>query len=101
MGHAVKPDLHRWKFRTQHRIDNMILDFYCSRLRVNVELDGDPHFTAEGRHDDAVRDKRLGELGIKVLRFENQELVANPGICAAEILRICEARAREFGYMKG
>jgi very-short-patch-repair endonuclease len=93
-------NLQRWKFRTQHRIENMILDLYCPRLRLNVELDGDPHFTEEGKRDDAVRDERLKELGIWVVRFENRELIANPQICALEILRMCDVRAREFGYVK-
>lgn len=93
--------LQRWKFRRQHRIENMILDFYCARLRVNLELDGDPHFTEDGRRNDAVRDERLRGLGIAVIRFENQVLVANPQICASEILRVCEVRARELGYVTG
>ena len=91
--------LNRWKFRRQHRIENLVLDFYCPRLRVNVEFDGAPHFTDEGRASDSARDARLVALGFVVIRIENANLIANPRIVANEILRVCELRAREYGYL--
>jgi very-short-patch-repair endonuclease len=90
--------LQRWKFRRQHRIESMILGFYCPRLRIDVELDGEPHFTEDGRRTDSFRDARLGVLGILVLRFENSAIVADPRIAATDILRVCETRALGFGY---
>jgi very-short-patch-repair endonuclease len=59
------------KFRRQHSIGCYILDFYCPSERLAVELDGEPHFTEDGRLRDANRTKFLEENFIKVLRFEN------------------------------
>jgi very-short-patch-repair endonuclease len=59
------------KIRRQHSIMNYIIDFYCSSEKLAVELDGDPHFTLAGIKHDAARTKYLNNLGIKVLRFEN------------------------------
>jgi very-short-patch-repair endonuclease len=49
-----------------------IPDFYCEQCKLAVELDGKIHETQKER--DAIRDKRLMELGITVLRFKNTDL---------------------------
>ena len=66
------------KFRKQHSIENYIVDFYCPEEKLIVELDGQGHFTPEGKISDAWRDERLLDLGCNVLRFENIELFKNP-----------------------
>lgn len=65
------------KFRRQHSIENYILDFYCPSERINIELDGEPHFTEEGAEKDKVRDEFLNNLGIRVLRIENRDVFEN------------------------
>ena len=60
------------KFRRQHSIENYIVDFYCSEEKIAIELDGQVHEYENQHQKDEVRDLRLEELGIKVLRFENQ-----------------------------
>lgn len=60
------------KFRRQHSIENFIVDFYCPSERIVIELDGNHHFYEKQFEKDVRRDQRLGELGMKVLRFENQ-----------------------------
>ena len=62
------------KFRRQHSIKNYILDFYCPSEKLAVELDGAYHFTAAGIDADEKRGRELTDLGIKVLRFENDEV---------------------------
>lgn len=62
------------KFRRQHSIENMIVDFYCPEKKLVIELDGAYHFTPEGEVSDAMRDDRLAELGYQVIRFENKEI---------------------------
>ncbi|MEO8215631.1 MAG: endonuclease domain-containing protein [Acidobacteriota bacterium] len=89
--------LARWKFRRQHRLEIAIVDFYCPRLRLAFELDGDPHFTEAGRAADLSRDERLANAGIAVLRFENVEVESNPGLSAEKIARVCEERAAALG----
>lgn len=65
------------KFRRQHSVGYYILDFYCPAERLAIELDGAHHFTEEGRRKDAVRTKYLNSLNIKVVRFENVEVLQN------------------------
>jgi len=43
------------KFRRQHPVDPYILDFYCARLKLGVELDGGQHNSDEGKKRDAIR----------------------------------------------
>ena len=62
------------KFRRQHSVDNYILDFYCPSEKLAIELDGDLHFTAHGLIKDEIRDQKLAEHGIRVLRIENDEV---------------------------
>ncbi len=60
------------KFRRQHSIENYIVDFYCPAEKIIVELDGQVHMDPMQAQYDTERDKRLSELGNKVLRFENK-----------------------------
>ena len=66
------------QFRKQHSIENFIVDFYCPSAKLIIELDGQGHFTSEGKSYDSIRDARLQELGFIILRFENKELFKNP-----------------------
>ena len=63
------------KFRRQHSIGNYIVDFYCPEERLVVELDGEPHFDKKTKKYDIVRTLYLNELNIKVIRFENLEIL--------------------------
>ena len=60
------------KFIRQHSIENYIADFYCASEKLVVELDGQVHFNVIASANDAERDLRLRELGIRVIRFENK-----------------------------
>jgi adenine-specific DNA-methyltransferase len=61
------------KFRRQHPIGRYILDFYCADKKLCIELDGSQHMETIDRDED--RNKRLYLLGIKVLRFWNNEVL--------------------------
>src|SRR5688572_7707091 len=63
------------KFRRQFSIGNCIVDFYCPKFRLAIELDGEPHFTPEGIEKDINRDNYLNQMEICILRFENQLVV--------------------------
>jgi very-short-patch-repair endonuclease len=57
------------KFRRQHSCGPFILDFYCARRRLAVELDGGQHFEPAAQAYDARRSAYLATRGITVLRF--------------------------------
>lgn len=69
--------LHDRKFIRQHSIENYIADFYCPSENIIVELDGQGHFMPGAAEYDNRRDKRLEELGYKVIRFENKMVFQN------------------------
>jgi very-short-patch-repair endonuclease len=62
------------KFTRQKPIGDFIADFYCSRHRLVIELDGDSHFIPEAQRYDFARTRVLASFGIRVLRFTNAEV---------------------------
>jgi very-short-patch-repair endonuclease len=63
-----------WK---QHPIDFYIADFYCHRLKLVIEVDGEIHETEKTREHDDGRTGHLEHFGIKVIRFTNEEVINN------------------------
>ena len=64
-----------YKFRRQHPLAGFIADFYCHEAALVVEVDGNIHQEAEHRDYDRGRTCELRELGIKVIRFSNEEVL--------------------------
>jgi len=62
------------KFRRQWPIGEFIADFCCVELKLVVEIDGGQH--ADNKHDDA-RTRQLGQLGYRVVRFWNNDVLNN------------------------
>lgn len=65
------------KFRRQISIGNYIVDFYCPEEKLVVELDGEVHFDEEAIKYDKRRTEFLESVGLKVIRFENQDVLKN------------------------
>ena len=61
-------------FHRQKPIDNYIVDFYCCDLMLAIELDGITHTYEGAMEKDCNRDLRLFELGVKVIRFEDNDV---------------------------
>lgn len=59
------------RFLRQFSIGHYIVDFYCHKYKLAIELDGAGHFTDKGRKYDAQRTEYLNSVGVKVIRFEN------------------------------
>ena len=55
-------------------VQNIILDFYCPRAKLGIELDGAGHFTPYGMECDNIKTEILSEYGIRVLHIENEML---------------------------
>ena len=73
------------RFLRQFSIGHYIVDFYCHKHKLAIELDGAGHFTDEGRAYDARRTEFLNSVGITVIRFENVEVFNYPGQVLEEI----------------
>ena len=63
------------QFYRQKPLLNFIVDFYCPAANLVIECDGGQHFTDEGLEADRVRDEVLAELGLIVLRFNNDQVM--------------------------
>ena len=63
------------RFRRQQPIDRFIVDFYCRRAQLVVELDGSSHDSTEAAEYDNRRTLLLEALGLSVLRFSNEQVI--------------------------
>lgn len=91
----TEPERHLWSrlrahrlgphFRRQHPIDDhFIVDFYCARARLCIEIDGDSHAEPAQARYDTERTRQLEERGYGVIRFSNREVMDNlPGVLEA------------------
>ena len=69
-------------FVAQKVIGDYIVDFYCNRLRLSIEIDGDSHYWPGQEEYDQTRTTYLEMLEIKELRFTNNEIYENfEGVC--------------------
>jgi very-short-patch-repair endonuclease len=65
------------KFRRQYGINNFVVDFYCPELKLAIEIDGDVHYYDSRAVFDEKRQKDIEALGIKVLRYTNNDVIKN------------------------
>ncbi len=65
------------KVLKQRPIDNYIVDFYMPEFKLAVEVDGSGHFSDEGKGYDKEREEILRNYGVKVIRYNNQEVLTN------------------------
>lgn len=67
-----------FRFFRQYSIGNYIVDFYCPKCKLAIELDGDIHFNEIIIAQDKIRTDYLNTQGVRVLRFENFEIYDYP-----------------------
>jgi len=63
------------RFKRQHPILYFIADFYCHKAKLIIEVDGGYHTIPEQYLYDKNRDNELSELGLKVIRFTNEQVL--------------------------
>ena len=69
--------LRGYQFYRQKPIGDYIVDFYCPKAKLVVEIDGSQHLVGETILYDRIRDDYLGSLGLRVLRFTNNDVMIN------------------------
>ena len=62
------------QFYRQKTLDNYIVDFYCPKTKLVIEIDGGQHYSVEGKEKDGVRDDYMAGAGITILRFSDKEV---------------------------
>ena len=69
-----------WRWRRQHSIGNIILDFYCPKAKLGIELDGNHHFVAGGQIADEFKAEILHNHGVRIIHIENKLLWQMPDV---------------------
>jgi very-short-patch-repair endonuclease len=78
-------------FRRQQVIAGFIVDFYCHKAALVIEVDGDIHDSQQ--EEDARREKVLSEMGLRVVRFRNKEVMRDLSAVVGKIRELVEMRA--------
>ena len=93
------------RFRSQYSVGAYILDFYCPKVRLDIEVDGGSHERALSREYDLDRDQQLKQLSITVLRFTNSEVMTKLAGVVERIRELAatlmESKATTFPLLKG
>jgi very-short-patch-repair endonuclease len=66
-----------YKFRRQFSVENYVIDLYCPKLKLAIEVDGDSHFIGDSPEYDVKRQIEIENYGIAFLRFQNEEVYKN------------------------
>lgn len=66
--------MHGFDFHRQRPVDDFIVDFFCQELYLGIELDGYSHLLDIKANRDIRKEKRLNELGVKLIRFWDEEV---------------------------
>jgi len=66
-----------YDFHRQKPIDNFIVDFFCKELMLAIELDGYTHTFEKVADRDEKKEQRLGELGVRMIRFKDDDVMNN------------------------
>ncbi len=73
-SHLRKKQILEIQFYRQKIIGNYIVDFYAPAVDLVIKVDGSQHFESDAIEYDLSRDTYLNELGLKVLRFDNNKI---------------------------
>lgn len=82
-NNATSQEKHLWydflakyevRFQRQKAIDNFIVDFYCHKAKLIIEIDGSQHYTENGREYDEFRTEILEGYKLKIIRFTNYQI---------------------------
>ncbi len=66
-----------YQFYRQKPLGDYIVDFFCPRAKLVIEVDGSQHFANEMTEYDRIRTEYLNGLGLRVLRFTNLDVLKN------------------------
>ncbi|WP_425392466.1 endonuclease domain-containing protein [Ekhidna sp.] len=84
--------MYGYQFMRQKPILNYIVDFFCSKLSLVIEIDGDSHNSEDAVKADQARQEEIEKLGIHFLRFEDLDVKHN----MSNVLRTIESFILEF-----
>ena len=89
------------QFYRQKPIGDYIVDFFCPRAKLVVEVDGSQHVSDEISEYDRIRDEYMSSLGLRVLRFTNTDVLKDVGGVIGRIEGEIEGNPPVSLFMKG
>ena len=75
--HLERKKMMGYDFHRQKPIDSFIVDIFCNKLKLTIELDGYTHTFEEVSDKDKVKEETLRKLGITILRFCDEDVMKN------------------------
>jgi very-short-patch-repair endonuclease len=87
-----RKQMYGYDFDRQKPIDNYILDFFCYDLMLGIEVDGYSHEFLEVYNKDLIKEAKMNELGIEVLRFSDHQVLKD----TENVIRAIEQYILEF-----
>ncbi len=89
--HLKNKQLDGWRWRRQFSVGPYIIDFYCPKAKLGIELDGNNHYSLSGMEYDDFRTLQLYNIyGVKLLRFENNMIWKDIDSVLYEIKRVLQ-----------
>jgi very-short-patch-repair endonuclease len=82
------------QFYRQKPLLSFIVDFYSPKAKLVIELDGVQHYEPEHRDRDKCRDAQLDEIGLKVLRFDDRQVLLETDAVMDVIFKEVNVRIR-------
>ncbi|MCB0749499.1 MAG: endonuclease domain-containing protein [Ignavibacteriae bacterium] len=80
-----KKQLYGFRFLRQYSVGPYILDFYCPKMHLGIEVDGGYHKTNNQKRYDMEKEKFIKSTGINVIRFDNEEVLNKIGVVINKI----------------
>ena len=96
-----KKEIFKARWKRQHPIDIFVVDFYCHKYKLAIEVDGEIHLKEEIREHDDGRAHDIEKLGIKILRFTNKEIFDNIEFVKNRILKEINSVQAPFRGLQG
>ena len=84
------------RFFRQRIIGNYIVDFYCPKLKLIIEIDGEQHYLPENQEYEQKRTEFLEKSGYKILRFYNSDINKEIRNVEYSLTGVCKERAKEL-----
>jgi very-short-patch-repair endonuclease len=83
------------KIRRQHPIGPYILDFFCPKAKLAIEVDGIVHDMGNNPERDVARDIAIAKHGIQTIRIPASDVLKNSAEVAGAVVQMCLARTKD------
>lgn len=85
-----------YKVRRQYGVNKYVIDFYCPKLKLGIEVDGEIHFKYGRDIHDQTKDERLNKLEIKIIRISTFDMDEDYESIVVHLEDLFQKRAKEF-----